>query len=333
MTSTGSQQLRVGLFGAGVVGSGVVEIVQKYTANGRFAALGIDVQIVKIFVRDVSKPRDFVMPPGATMLAGDIDAVLQDESINCVIEVMGGVDTARDVVCGAIRAHKHVITANKALLAAHLAEIEALLAAHPSVSFRFEAAVCGGVPLIQTLQQSFVADRVEGFRGILNGTTNFILSTMAARPAAAYGDVLGEAQRLGFAEADPSADVDGHDVHAKLVLCVRLALGYRFAADERPPRYGIAQVTQADLAYGRDRLRATVKLLGACARLPAHCSGDADADVFTAHVAPAFVPLDSAWARVEGPGNAVQLRSAHLADGLWLGGPGAGRLPTANAVL
>jgi hypothetical protein len=189
------------------------------------------------------------------------------------------------------------------------------------------------VPLIQTLQQSFVADRVEGFRGILNGTTNFILSTMAARPAAAYGDVLGEAQRLGFAEADPSADVDGHDVHAKLVLCVRLALGYRFAADERPPRYGIAQVTQADLAYGRDRLRATVKLLGACARLPAHCSGDADADVFTAHVAPAFVPLDSAWARVEGPGNAVQLRSQHLADGLWLGGPGAGRLPTANAVL
>lgn len=135
MTSSGSQQLRVGLFGAGVVGSGVVEIVQKYTANGRFAALGIDVQIVKIFVRDVSKPRDFVMPPGATMLAGDIDAVLQDESINCVIEVMGGVDTARDVVCGAIRAHKHVITANKALLAAHLAEIEALLAAHPSVRY------------------------------------------------------------------------------------------------------------------------------------------------------------------------------------------------------
>lgn len=189
------------------------------------------------------------------------------------------------------------------------------------------------MPLIQTLQQSFVADRVESFRGILNGTTNFILSTMAERPDAAYADVLREAQRLGFAEADPSADVDGFDVAAKLVVCVRLALGYRFAADERPPRYGIGQVTQADVAYGRDRLRATVKLLGAFARLPAHCSGDADADVFTAHVAPAFVPLDSAWARVAGPGNAVQLRSTHLADGLWLGGPGAGRLPTANAVL
>ncbi len=132
---SGNNSLRIGLFGAGAVGGGVVELIEKYSKNGRFAAMGIEVQIVKIFVRSLEKHRDFTLPSSASVIAGNIDDVLNDDSINCIVEVMGGVDLAKDVVFKAISLNKHVITANKALVAGFTTEIEQLLATHPTVRY------------------------------------------------------------------------------------------------------------------------------------------------------------------------------------------------------
>jgi len=313
--------LRVGLFGGGVVGGGVYELIQKYTQNGRLKALGSSVEIVKICVRSLDKPRDFQINNGTTTIVTDYNEILQDPSINCVIELMGGTTNAKDVVFKAIQANKHVVTANKALIANYLPELEAELAAHPTVKFSYEAAVCGGIPVIHTLQTDFVADNITKIMGIMNGTTNFMLSKMEDE-GADYGIVLAEAQRLGFAEADPTADVEGHDVQAKIALLTKLAFGTTVSVATIPTT-GISKLSKIDFEYAKS-LKSTIKLLGT-----ANLNTDGSLAVF---VSPTVVPLTNPLSGAKGPGNMVLVNSENMNSSTFAG-PGAGRFPTANSVV
>ena len=233
------QPLKVGLVGGGIVGGGVYQLVSKCTSSGRLGEVGASIDIAKICVRDASKKRDYELA-GGTKLVTNIDDIINDPSINCVVELMGGTTTAKDVVFRAIAAGKHVVTANKALIAAFLPEIMALLAANPKVSFNYEAAVCGGIPIIHSLQTDFMADKVTKIRGIMNGTTNYMLCKMEDEGAGS-ADALKGAQDLGFAEADPTADVEGHDVQAKIALLAKLAFG-KTVPWETVPTAGISKV-------------------------------------------------------------------------------------------
>ena len=232
--------LRIGLFGGGIVGGGVVQLVQNAITKGRFGLLGVDINIVKICVRSLDKPRDYTIPKSA-VLTTNYNDILNDSSINVIIELIGGTTDAKDIVFSAIKAGKHIITANKALIAKHLDEIQVLLAENPTASFNFEASVCGGIPIIHTLQTDFLADNIKKIQGIMNGTTNFMLSKMEDE-GSDYDIVLKEAQDLGFAEADPTADVEGHDVQAKIALLAKLAFG-QAVSFETIPTTGISKLS------------------------------------------------------------------------------------------
>jgi len=311
--------LRVGLFGGGIVGGGVCELVQKYMI-GKFPSLDVNIQIVKVCVRDLSKPRDFRVQEGTTFVT-DYNDILDDPNINCVIELMGGVTSARDVVLRAINADKHVVTANKALIANFLPEIQTHLAAHPSVQFNYEAAVCGGIPIIHTLQTAYLGDTITKVMGIMNGTTNFMLCEMED-DGAQYEAALKHAQDLGFAEADPTADVEGHDVQAKIALLAKLSFGQTIDVAGVPTQ-GISGITAVDFEYAKI-LRSTIKLVGVASR-------NAD-DTITVFVSPMIVPLTSPLASAKGPGNMVVIHSENLTVSTYAG-PGAGRFPTANSVV
>jgi homoserine dehydrogenase len=313
-------KLKIGIFGGGVVGGGVYEIISKCMKNGKFPSLGAAMEISKICVRSLSKPRDFVVGPECKFVT-DFNEILEDPSINCVVELMGGTTQAKDVVLGAINANKHVVTANKALVSQFLPEIKAALDAHPSVKFSYEAAVCGGIPVIHSFSSDFLGDNITKVMGIMNGTTNFMLCKMEDE-GAAYGDVLKEAQALGFAEADPTADVEGHDVQAKIALLANLAYG-RVVPVPSIPTNGISSIAAVDFEYA-NILRSTIKLIG-CASLNADSS-------IAVYVSPMVVPLTSQLAAAKGPGNMV-LVSSDNCDTSVLAGPGAGRYPTANSVV
>ena len=188
------QALRVGIFGGGIVGGGTYELIQAAVASGKLAQLGANIEIAKICVRSLDKPRDFTVA-SSTKFVTNYDDILKDPTINCVVEVMGGVTHAKDVVFGAIAAGKHVVTANKALIAAFLPDLQKALAANPSVSFNYEAAVCGGIPIIHTLQSDYACDKVTKIMGIMNGTTNFMLCKMEDE-GADYGDALAQGESV-----------------------------------------------------------------------------------------------------------------------------------------
>jgi len=343
--------LRVGIFGGGIVGGGTAELIQACTASGKLAQLGARIEIAKICVRSLEKARDFTLSPN-TKLVTSYDDILKDPSINCVVEVMGGVTHAKDVVFGAINAGKHVVTANKALIAAYLPELQTALKANPTVSFNYEAAVCGGIPIIHTLQTDYACDRITKVMGIMNGTTNFMLCKMEDE-GADYGVALAEgacvrgvvteshvflpllhlslppsishqttAQALGFAEADPTADVEGHDVQAKAALMAKLAFG-RTVPWETVPTAGISKLTSTDFEYARI-LKSTIKLVGVATLNP-----DGSLAVF---VSPMVVPLTSPLASAKGPGNMVVVTSQNMPGSATYAGPGAGRFPTANSI-
>eukprot|EP00621_Florenciella_sp_RCC1693_P005033 CAMPEP_0182535504 /NCGR_PEP_ID=MMETSP1323-20130603/18041_1 /TAXON_ID=236787 /ORGANISM="Florenciella parvula, Strain RCC1693" /LENGTH=518 /DNA_ID=CAMNT_0024745639 /DNA_START=9 /DNA_END=1563 /DNA_ORIENTATION=+ len=312
--------LSIGLVGAGVVGGGVYEILAKRRDD--FLAVGADCIIKKICVRDVNKVRDFEIGAGTTIV-GDVKEILDDPEIDCVLELMGGTGLAKDVVFGAISAGKHVVTANKALVAAYLPEIQSLLNEHPEVSFSYEAAVCGGIPIINTLQQDYLGDHVESVMGIMNGTTNFMLSKMEFE-GAAYGDVLAEAQALGYAEADPTADVEGHDVQAKIALIAKLAYGTTVPVSEIPTT-GISSIDAVDFEYAK-MMNSTIKLLGTAKMNPGEIPS------LSVYVSPVVVPQTHPVAAARGATNIVNVTSANLGSTSYVG-PGAGRFPTANSVV
>jgi homoserine dehydrogenase len=312
--------LKAGVFGGGVVGGGTYELVKKCLKSGRFAQLGASMEISKICVRSLDKPRDYEIDQNCTFVT-NYDDILQDVEINTVVELMGGVTHAKDVVFAAIKSGKHVITANKALIATHLDEIQALLKENPTVQFAYEAAVCGGIPIIHAMQSEFYADDLTRVMGIMNGTTNFMLCKMEDE-GASYNTVLKEAQDLGFAEADPTADVEGFDVQAKISILAKLCYG-KTVDPSTVPTKGISSITDVDFEYAKI-MKSTIKLLGCAQTNP-----DGSLAVF---VSPMMVPLTSTLASAKGPGNMVAVSSENMGASTFAG-PGAGRYPTANSVL
>ncbi len=319
------REIGIGIAGFGTVGGGVLSILRKHAADIE-ARLGARIVVRKIALRDSGKSRSVEVPGG--LLTTRIEDLLDDPSIEVVVELMGGVDEAFDLVSGALQRGKHVVTANKALLATRGQEIFRL-ARSKSVDVYYEAAVCGGVPIIRTLRESLASDRINSLVGIVNGTTNFILTAMAER-GEAIGPVLAEAQRLGYAEADPTLDVSGGDAAQKLCVLAQLAFGARLGPQDVLTE-GIMGLSPDDFRWGRE-FGYTLKLLAVARRCEPAGTGTGGKDLIEARVHPAFIPQASLLAGVRGAMNAVVLRSEALGASM-LYGQGAGAMPTGSAVV
>jgi len=278
--------------------------------------------IKKIAIKDLSEKDAWDFSVGDDVeVVTDFNEILNDGDIDCVVELMGGIGVAKTVVFGAIEKGKHVVTANKALVAAFMPELTALLAEHPEVRFGYEASVAGGIPIIHALQNDYMGDNISQLMGIMNGTTNYMLTKMESE-GADYGAVLKEAQDLGYAEADPTADVEGHDVRAKIAILARLVFG-RDVPYTGIPCKGISQITSTDFVYAK-QLSSTIKLVGTAQR--------AEGGKLAVFVAPVVVPLTHPLASCRLATNMVEVSSENQGSTSFVG-PGAGRFPTANSVV
>ena len=306
----------MGLLGLGTVGKGVCRLLE---ANRELIErrTGASIEIVKIAVRDPGKDRGIKVAEG--ILTSDAADVVGDPNVDIVVELIGGTDVARALIGDAIAAGKHVVTANKALLSEHGGELRSTARAR-GVLLAFEGSVGGGIPVIKTIQESLAANRVLSIYGIINGTSNYILTKMRdeRRP---FADVLVEAQEAGYAEADPTFDVGGVDSAHKLAILVNLAFGLEVTSGDIYVE-GITEISPVDIEFGRE-FGYTLKLL-AIAK-----SGRGAVE---ARVHPTLVPDDYPIAQVGGVYNAVQIVGDGVGD-LMLYGRGAGAMPTASAVL
>lgn len=316
-----ARSYRVGIVGGGVVGGGIARIMES-RAKALAEASGATLELKSVCVRDISKKRDW-SPPEGCVLVDDASKIVGNKDIDLVVEVAGGTNEAKEVVYGALKAGQDVVTANKALIAAYMPDIEELLTAAPGVQFGFEAAVMGGIPIIHALQNDLVGDRISGMQGIMNGCTNFMLTKMAAT-GCSYEDILGEAQALGYAEADPSLDVGGQDARSKLKILIKLAFGLSVDEDAIPCT-GITDITATDFEYAKMMQGGTIKLLG-------FAELSDDGEKLSAFVAPAFIPSGMTLASIGGATNAIEIQSENLGSTL-LVGQGAGRFPTANSCI
>jgi homoserine dehydrogenase len=315
---------RIGIVGGGTVGGGIMQILGGKKDYLEELTQGTGIEIAKICVRDATKKRDFQVPEGC-VITDKFDDILQDNSIDMVVEVMGGTTDAKNVVYGAIKAGKDVVTANKALISAYLPEIEELLSSvnkdrDEDVQFRFEAAVCGGIPIIRSLQSDFVGDKITKLSGIINGCTNFMLTAMD-RDGKSYEEALDEASKLGYAEADPTLDVGGFDARSKLRILMRLAFGVEVNEEEISCR-GITELTKLDFEYAK-MMGGTIKLVGVATTTSSQ-------DKIAAFVNPCYVAGRDSLASVNGATNAVEITSSNLQSSTFIG-QGAGRFPTANS--
>ena len=309
--------VRLGVLGHGVVGSAFVALVNQQS-DDILARSGVRLEVAQVCIRDTKKKHS--LPKGA-VLVSDPYAVVQSSDIDLVVELMGGIDPASELIFAALKANKPVITANKALLARHGAELfKAADAA--STDLLFEAAVCGGIPLIRPLRESLRGEPITRVMGIVNGTTNFILTKMSEL-GADYQVALAEAQHLGFAEADPTADVQGHDAAAKIAIIASIAFGTTVRLDDVYCE-GISKITAADITIAR-KFGFAVKLLGV-AEL------DKISSKLSVRVHPALVPLTNPLAAVRESFNAVVV-DGRASGSLMFYGRGAGGEPTASAVL
>ncbi|WP_269497476.1 homoserine dehydrogenase [Castellaniella sp. S9] len=308
--------IRIGLLGLGVVGGGVWTVLAQ---NGPEIArrAGRSLQVVAVAVRDVAKARALVGPD--VQVTTDGLSLCRDPDIDIIVELMGGETLARQCILEAVAHGKHVVTANKALLAVHGNEIFAAAQAQ-GVMVAFEAAVAGGIPIIKAIREGLTANRIQWVAGIINGTTNFILSEMRAR-GLPFDEVLAEAQRLGYAEADPTFDIEGVDAAHKLTLLASLAFGIPVQFDKAYVE-GIARLASEDILHAQ-RLGYRIKLLGITRHRP---------DGIELRVHPALVPDQCLLANVEGAMNAVLVRGDAVGPSLYYG-QGAGALPTASAVI
>ncbi|QDT56942.1 Homoserine dehydrogenase [Caulifigura coniformis] len=308
--------LRVGLVGFGTVGAGVAEILVNH--KQRLAARsGKSIQLVRAAVRNPSK-RESPLLQGVALSADGLD-VARDPNVDVVLELIGGLEPARQIVRTALENGKHVVTANKALLCEHGEELFAA-AKKAGRTIAFEAAVAGGVPIIHVLGQSMAANQITEIQAIINGTSNYILTEMF-RNGASYGDAVRRAQEIGYAESDPSMDVQGTDAAQKLGLLTQLAYGTRVTPD-RFLVQGIDTLELADLRYA-DMLGYAVKLV-ATAKLVA--------GRLEMHTQPTLVRKDDPLAKVEGANNVISLTGDILGE-TWFSGMGAGREATASAVV
>jgi homoserine dehydrogenase len=313
-----SSPLRLGLLGFGTVGKALVRLVEAESQR-LSRQLGVDLRFVAVASRALPRKAPEGLPAGARVTE-DLFAVATAPDVDVVVEVLGGLDPAGPLLVAALGAGKSVVTANKALLAARGTEL-ALLARDRGVALAFEAAVAGGIPILRAIRESFAGDRIDAVSGILNGTCNFVLTGMA-RSARPYGGVLAEAQALGYAEADPAADVEGTDAACKLALLARLAFGQEVPL-EAVRTEGITRLQPVDFVYA-GMLGRTPRQLGIARRL-------ADGRLLLS-VRTHLVSNDSMLARVDGPFNAVQVSTTRGGDFVFTG-RGAGGDPTATAVL
>ena len=313
----------IGLLGLGTVGAGVAEILA--TPQGRHPLVG-KLALRRVAVRDLNRPRPVQLDPA--LLVTDPEVVVDDPAVDIVVEVMGGLEPARSLILRAIAAGKPVVTANKAVIARYGEEIAAAAAAR-GVYVLLEAAVGGGIPIIEPLKQSLGANRIERVSGIINGTTNYILSRMAAE-GADYGAVLADAQRLGYAEADPAADVQGGDAADKIAILTGLAYGGSVSR-EAIPTEGIDQLDARDVAYA-DKLGFVVKLLAVSQRIDRSDPDGNDTQWLDVRVQPTLVPRSHPLAGVNGVNNAILVEGEPVGQVMFFG-PGAGAGPTASAVV
>ncbi|MCL0120959.1 homoserine dehydrogenase [Corynebacterium pygosceleis] len=310
----------VALLGHGTVGSEVFRLLRD-NSDEFTHRVGGPLEIKGVAVGDLDKHRDSV---GEELLTTDAMGLIQRDDVDIVVEVIGGIDYPRELVLAALKAGKSVVTANKALVAAHSAELaEAADAA--GVDLYFEAAVAAAIPVVGPLRRSLAGDRVESVAGIVNGTTNFILDAMDST-GASYDDMLAEATRLGYAEADPTADVEGHDAASKAAILASLAFHTRVTYEDVHCE-GISSITARDIEAARSA-GYTIKLLAICERI----TGDGGTTKVSARVHPTLVPRDHPLASVTKSFNAVFVE-AEAAGRLMFYGNGAGGSPTASAVL
>lgn len=310
------KRLRVGLLGCGNVGAYVARLLAAH-ADDIERRVGCRIEVTRVAVRDVGRSRDVPVPEDA--FTADPYQIVKDPEIDIVVELIGGVDPARELVLAAFDAGKPVVTANKELLATVGRELFDA-AERAGVDLYFEASVGGGIPLIHPLKESLAGERVKRVLGIVNGTTNFVLTRMT-EDGMSFTEALAEAERLGFAESDPTDDVEGHDAAAKCAILASIAFNARVVADD-VYREGIAGVTGDDIEFA-DRLGYVVKLL-AVAELE-------DGDV-AARVHPAMIPKAHPLAAVRESLNAVFVEGETVGQ-LMFYGPGAGGAPTATAVV
>ncbi|MDT4892068.1 MAG: homoserine dehydrogenase [Pseudonocardiales bacterium] len=310
--------LRVALLGCGAVGSHVVRLLDEQ-ADDLAARVGAPLELAGVAVRRPARHTD-VKPE---LLTTDAQALVDRDDIDLVVEVIGGIEPVRGLLLSALRSGKSVVSANKALLAEDGAALHDA-AAHAGVDLYYEAAVAGAIPLLRPLRESLAGDRITRVMGIVNGTTNFILSRMDAT-GAGFDEALAEATSLGYAEADPTADVDGYDAAAKAAILAGLAFHTRVTASD-VYREGIGEVTAADMASA-NAMDCTIKLLAICERTTAN-----GAESVAVRVHPAMIPRTHPLAGVGDAFNAVFI-DAEAAGSLMFYGRGAGGAPTASAVL
>ena len=310
-----SVDVGVGLLGYGTVGSAVSRMLAE-SRDEIERATGHRLTVVRALVRDPAKEREFA--PGDDVLTGDFASLRDDARVDVVAEVMGGIEPAGGYVRELLRAGKPVVSANKQLVAREGADLFAI-ASEAGVQLRFEASVCAAVPVVKVLRESLVAENVHRVLGIVNGTTNFVLSRMAR--GGTYAEALAEAQSLGFAEADPTDDVSGADAAAKMAILATVAFGSRVLLDDVQCR-GIEGIEPAHVAAAAE-FGMALKLIGIATL------ADGAVDV---RVQPAFVENAHPLARVEGSSNVLVLQGDAIRE-VTLGGPGAGGIETASAVV
>ena len=303
----------VAVLGFGVVGSGTVEVIDKNSERIARNA-GRDIRVKHIL--DV---RDFSGSPYENLFAKDFDTIVNDPDVAVVVETIGGVGAAREYTLRSLQAGKSVVTSNKELVALHGCEL-LKLAQEKGVNYLFEASVGGGIPIIRPLSQCMTANQISEIYGILNGTTNYILSEML-KNGAEFSEALVDAQKKGYAEADPTADIEGHDACRKICILSSLAFGRHIYPDQVPAE-GIKGVTMEDMQFAA-KLGCKIKLLGRTRSV---------GDKVAAYVAPHLISLDNLLAGVDGVMNGIVVRGNAVGDVLFHGA-GAGKMPTASAVV
>ena len=309
------EAIKIGLLGSGTVGSGVVRVL-KENMEEITARVGTRLVLAKVLVRDKTKPRPYL---GDVELTDRVEDILEDEEISVVVEVMGGLHPAKEYMLRAMEAGKSVVTANKDAVAQFGQELFDMAEKH-DVDFRFEASVGGGIPIIMPLKQCLTANRISEVLGIVNGTTNYMLTKMSEE-GMSYDDVLKEAQEKGYAEANPSADVDGLDAARKAAILSSIAFNMRISLADVSVE-GITKITPEDISYAKN-LGYVVKLLAI---------GKETDDGINVRVHPVFLPKEHPLASVNGVYNAIFVRGNAIGEAMFYG-PGAGSLPTASAVV
>jgi homoserine dehydrogenase len=320
-TTSDKSVVRVGLLGCGNVGAALVQLVAD-RGDEIAARTGTRLEIARVAVRSLTRKRPVHLDE--SILTRDANEVVADPSIDVVVEVIGGIEPARELILAAMAAGKPVVTANKELLANHGAELYTAASA-AGVDLLFEAAVAGGIPILRPLRESLAGEDVRRIMGIVNGTTNFILTRMSEQ-GTGYGEALAEAQELGYAERDPTADVEGFDAGAKAAILASLAFGAKVVAGD-VYHEGISNISATDIEFA-GRLGYVIKLLAVAELVPV--AGGPDEVAVRVH--PAMVPTSHPLAGVRDSFNAVFVEGAAVGD-LMFYGRGAGGDPTGSAVL